>query len=297
MDPFSVPLQSIGNQMLSCQFAGIDRRWKLGGSGNEESPSCPRCASPNTKFCYYNNYSLTQPRYFCKSCRRYWTKGGSLRNVPVGGGCRKSRRSRAARAARANPFPAAHPNSNNRSAASTSSDDVDHDEQDRVHDIDMAAVFAKFLNQDSSPNSEIDQLNCADQESPSDEVDPSFALPINVIDPLMFLSQDTAGQGKQQIQGDGEVQEFMAGNDLDLLGLTPSMLAEGDLDGSMLAAGGGLWIDPESLSFPNSTWQHETLSSSSADHDWKIGSSSTNLMMMTGDNWNSTFDFPGFEVL
>ncbi|KAG0518262.1 hypothetical protein BDA96_09G160700 [Sorghum bicolor] len=58
----------------------------------EVAPSCPRCDSPNTKFCYYNNYSLSQPRYFCKGCRRYWTKGGSLRNVPVGGGCRKNRR-------------------------------------------------------------------------------------------------------------------------------------------------------------------------------------------------------------
>ncbi|KAJ8467725.1 hypothetical protein OPV22_030277 [Ensete ventricosum] len=55
--------------------------------------SCPRCNSSNTKFCYYNNYSLTQPRYFCKTCRRYWTEGGSLRNVPVGGGSRKNKRS------------------------------------------------------------------------------------------------------------------------------------------------------------------------------------------------------------
>jgi len=53
---------------------------------------CPRCDSPNTKFCYYNNYSLTQPRHFCKTCRRYWTKGGALRNVPIGGGCRKNKR-------------------------------------------------------------------------------------------------------------------------------------------------------------------------------------------------------------
>ncbi|KAG8385534.1 hypothetical protein BUALT_Bualt03G0055200 [Buddleja alternifolia] len=53
---------------------------------------CPRCDSSNTKFCYYNNYSLTQPRYFCKACRRYWTQGGTLRNVPVGGGCRKTKR-------------------------------------------------------------------------------------------------------------------------------------------------------------------------------------------------------------
>ncbi|KAL7141319.1 hypothetical protein ABFS83_08G045500 [Erythranthe nasuta] len=56
-----------------------------------ESLRCPRCDSPNTKFCYYNNYNLTQPRHFCKTCRRYWTKGGALRNVPIGGGCRKNK--------------------------------------------------------------------------------------------------------------------------------------------------------------------------------------------------------------
>ncbi|XP_058186820.1 dof zinc finger protein DOF5.7-like [Rhododendron vialii] len=60
----------------------------------EQALKCPRCDSPNTKFCYYNNYSLTQPRHFCKTCRRYWTKGGALRNVPIGGGCRKSKKSK-----------------------------------------------------------------------------------------------------------------------------------------------------------------------------------------------------------
>lgn len=59
---------------------------------NDQVIKCPRCESTHTKFCYYNNYSLTQPRYFCKACRRYWTKGGSLRNVPVGGGCRKNKK-------------------------------------------------------------------------------------------------------------------------------------------------------------------------------------------------------------
>ncbi|CAN4089518.1 unnamed protein product [Withania somnifera] len=58
----------------------------------EQAINCPRCNSINTKFCYYNNYSLSQPRYFCKTCRRYWTEGGSLRNVPVGGGSRKNKR-------------------------------------------------------------------------------------------------------------------------------------------------------------------------------------------------------------
>ncbi|KAI5665893.1 hypothetical protein M9H77_15746 [Catharanthus roseus] len=58
-----------------------------------ENLRCPRCDSTNTKFCYYNNYNLTQPRHFCKTCRRYWTKGGALRNVPIGGGCRKNKTS------------------------------------------------------------------------------------------------------------------------------------------------------------------------------------------------------------
>ncbi|KFK35828.1 hypothetical protein AALP_AA4G042500 [Arabis alpina] len=56
----------------------------------QEHLKCPRCDSSNTKFCYYNNYNLSQPRHYCKSCRRYWTKGGSLRNIPVGGGSRKN---------------------------------------------------------------------------------------------------------------------------------------------------------------------------------------------------------------
>ncbi|XP_065007304.1 dof zinc finger protein DOF1.1-like [Musa acuminata AAA Group] len=77
-----------------------DRRWK---PIVELAPNCPRCHSSNTKFCYYNNYSLSQPRYFCKGCRRYWTKGGSLRNVPVGGGCRKSRRAKSTKPSTVSP--------------------------------------------------------------------------------------------------------------------------------------------------------------------------------------------------
>ncbi|CAK9174725.1 unnamed protein product [Ilex paraguariensis] len=61
----------------------------------EAALKCPRCESTNTKFCYFNNYSLTQPRHFCKTCRRYWTRGGALRSVPVGGGCRRNKRSKA----------------------------------------------------------------------------------------------------------------------------------------------------------------------------------------------------------
>ncbi|CAN0876972.1 Dof zinc finger protein DOF5.4 [Linum grandiflorum] len=69
---------------------GADRRLRP----PQQHLHCPRCDSSNTKFCYYNNYNLSQPRHFCKGCRRYWTKGGVLRNVPVGGGCRKNKRSK-----------------------------------------------------------------------------------------------------------------------------------------------------------------------------------------------------------
>lgn len=56
---------------------------------------CPRCNSMDTKFCYYNNYNVNQPRHFCKNCQRYWTAGGTMRNVPVGAGRRKNKGSSA----------------------------------------------------------------------------------------------------------------------------------------------------------------------------------------------------------
>ncbi|XP_060192964.1 dof zinc finger protein DOF1.2 [Lycium barbarum] len=122
-------------------------------SNIEQAPNCPRCASTNTKFCYYNNYSLSQPRYFCKACRRYWTKGGSLRNVPVGGGCRKSRRSKSSRKDD-NTLQTSSPLLSEAAGA----------------DIDLADVFAKYLNQGAT--SDHDQDNIL-QESPLADQDSS----------------------------------------------------------------------------------------------------------------------------
>ncbi|KAK1389721.1 Dof zinc finger protein DOF3.5 [Heracleum sosnowskyi] len=120
----------------------------------EICPACPRCGSSNTKFCYYNNYSLTQPRYFCKGCRRYWTKGGSLRNVPVGGGCRKARRSKAVRIARhgvssrfiTSGDSRGDPNCNSMPESSTNPSSSN---------IDLAVVYANFLNQQPQSPQEI----------------------------------------------------------------------------------------------------------------------------------------------
>ncbi|KAL2321837.1 hypothetical protein Fmac_026216 [Flemingia macrophylla] len=80
---------SPSGDMLPCSRPMTERRLR---PPQEQALKCPRCESTHTKFCYYNNYSLSQPRYFCKTCRRYWTKGGTLRNIPVGGGCRKNKK-------------------------------------------------------------------------------------------------------------------------------------------------------------------------------------------------------------
>lgn len=38
-------------------------------------PCCPRCNSNDTKFCYYNNHNVKQPRYYCRvSTAQGWSR-------------------------------------------------------------------------------------------------------------------------------------------------------------------------------------------------------------------------------
>ncbi|KAL6653061.1 hypothetical protein ACP70R_011986 [Stipagrostis hirtigluma subsp. patula] len=68
----------------------MPERARLAGMPQPDSGlKCPRCDSTNTKFCYFNNYSLKQPRHFCRACRRHWTRGGTHRSIPVGSGYRR----------------------------------------------------------------------------------------------------------------------------------------------------------------------------------------------------------------
>ncbi|KAJ3677916.1 hypothetical protein LUZ60_001719 [Juncus effusus] len=149
------------------------RQWK---PEIEIAPNCPRCDSSNTKFCYYNNYSLSQPRYFCKGCRRYWTKGGSLRNVPVGGGCRKNRRAKPVRqqSGQVQVRPDlvldgmvgnGNPSSGSNQSGSSSSDGSS---------IDMAVLYNKYLNQPDGTITMSDSVN-----NLSDCVNPNFQFPSN----------------------------------------------------------------------------------------------------------------------
>ncbi|XP_010232130.1 dof zinc finger protein DOF1.5 [Brachypodium distachyon] len=69
-------------------------------AGGEPLP-CPRCGSRETKFCYFNNYNVRQPRHLCRACRRYWTAGGALRRVASASPGRRRPRPNAARSAAA----------------------------------------------------------------------------------------------------------------------------------------------------------------------------------------------------
>ncbi|RDX66555.1 Cyclic dof factor 4, partial [Mucuna pruriens] len=87
---------SEGIKLFGTTITLCGRERKEDKKGTEEKRpekiiACPRCKSMETKFCYFNNYNVNQPRHFCKACQRYWTAGGALRNVPVGAGRRKAK--------------------------------------------------------------------------------------------------------------------------------------------------------------------------------------------------------------
>ncbi|KAH7833176.1 hypothetical protein Vadar_003758 [Vaccinium darrowii] len=234
----------------------MERRWK---SNVEVAPNCPRCASPNTKFCYYNNYSLSQPRYFCKGCRRYWTKGGSLRNVPVGGGCRKSRRSKAA----------SRPSADDRGVSAISLDICPSPPSSLTggpngSGIDMADVFAKYLNPNSS--------NGSDFTGTSDQV-------IEESDPFV-LGISHGFSGSDPSREEDQIQEF-SGEDP----ICFDMVSD-ELDQELL------WSEAATTTFPNFEWQptvemQELESFSTVDDQSKI---SANII---GDNW-SMFDLSAY---
>uniref|UniRef100_A0A6N2LBX0 Dof-type domain-containing protein n=1 Tax=Salix viminalis TaxID=40686 RepID=A0A6N2LBX0_SALVM len=52
---------------------------------------CPRCIQIQSLLLQQLQREPT--RHFCKNCQRYWTAGGTMRNVPVGAGRRKNKNS------------------------------------------------------------------------------------------------------------------------------------------------------------------------------------------------------------
>ncbi|KAL6213987.1 hypothetical protein ACLB2K_013425 [Fragaria x ananassa] len=289
-------------QMLQCQSGqplimnSQKPSWK---PHVEIAPNCPRCASSNTKFCYYNNYSLSQPRYFCKGCRRYWTKGGSLRNVPVGGGCRKNRRSRSARLSQADRISMSY---YRRDSSSSSGDDLSEQhskEGANGSDIDMAAVFANFLNQNSSnghdPNlvgSESIPDNVHDANALSDHSQNSSNLAEDLLESVELLQglvlpdhdlqQSHEEDNIHNIMGNHQSHQDLSIHEFGLQGL----LDDEDV----------FWSDTTASLTSNTTsfnWQELDNSFPSDDDDhMKISTTTTNLC---SENWSS-FDFSGLGV-
>ncbi|KAL6209294.1 hypothetical protein ACLB2K_020236 [Fragaria x ananassa] len=289
-------------QMLQCQSGqplimnSQKPSWK---PHVEIAPNCPRCASSNTKFCYYNNYSLSQPRYFCKGCRRYWTKGGSLRNVPVGGGCRKNRRSRSARLSQVERISMSY---YRRNSSSSSGDDLSEQhskERANGSDIDMAAVFANFLNQNSSnghdPNlvgsesipDDVHDANALSDHSqnssnPAEDLLESVELLQGLVLPDYDHQQSHEEDNIHNIMGNHQYHQDLSIHEFGLQGL----LDDEDV----------FWSDSTASLTSNTTsfnWQELDNSFPSDDDDhMKISTTTTNLC---SENWSS-FDFSGLGI-
>ncbi|KVH98804.1 dof zinc finger protein DOF1.2-like [Cynara cardunculus var. scolymus] len=245
--------------MLHYPQRPLENRWK---PSVEIAPNCPRCASPNTKFCYYNNYSLSQPRYFCKGCRRYWTKGGSLRNVPVGGGCRKNRRSRPARSSQTGGGGSLG-YLNNPSCSGDSAN-----ESPERSNIDLADVFAKFLNQNS------DQ---ADLEIVGEDSSSGIGIEMPVCDSTEEVELQNMVIQDPFMGDDNEIEEFMVQN-TNLLELHDILNEELPQEIS--------WSD-ETTTLSSFTWQQDFEPFICNNDDLNISAD------VVTDNWSpATLDLP-----
>ncbi|GAU32542.1 hypothetical protein TSUD_64370 [Trifolium subterraneum] len=125
----------------------------------QQALRCPRCDSSNTKFCYYNNYSLSQPRHFCKACKRYWTRGGTLRNVPVGGGCRKNKRLKRPNHSSSNNNNIDSPSSSNPTSVTANSNPSSQQQQQQQHHSFDVASTSNHINSLLYGNSCHDVMN------------------------------------------------------------------------------------------------------------------------------------------
>ncbi|CAA3007227.1 dof zinc finger [Olea europaea subsp. europaea] len=203
---------SPSRDMLTCSRPLIERRLR---PPHDQALKCPRCDSTNTKFCYYNNYSLSQPRYFCKTCRRYWTKGGTLRNIPVGGGCRKNKKI---------------------SSKKSSDDHVPNHQSSSSSVPNQQSPVGILSSDDHNLNPTELQLSFPDQmqfshfSNNSFLTNPSFNILENPITPVDFMDN------KYDFLGNGDFGNMM-GNSQNLQGICSpffGMNLDGNMSGTML---------------------------------------------------------------
>ncbi|KAJ4831786.1 hypothetical protein Tsubulata_042811 [Turnera subulata] len=291
----------------------------------EIAPNCPRCASPNTKFCYYNNYSLSQPRYFCKGCRRYWTRGGSLRNVPVGGGCRKYRRPKSSsRTNISKPVASSYLNALDQSSSPSSTaspDSMSRPNGANGSDIDLAVVFAKFLNQDSS--SEPDQSTSVSAEdhlpsraaeelgNVSDDTtliqhsvpsDDHGMIQCQKLSNIMIQDLDLLVEERSQVQLVGNIkdqedtsfrQELLPSSpDLNSFGGLQSLLGD-----QVLLQDDAVWSSDDATPGPSTVAWQSILQLQDLDDSFSVVDDHHHLMVEANSNSWSSLDLSGLEVL
>ncbi|KAL9245090.1 hypothetical protein vseg_018783 [Gypsophila vaccaria] len=271
-------MEMSSDQMFQCPPVPsmmMDRRWR---ANVDPAPNCPRCASSNTKFCYYNNYSLSQPRFFCKGCRRYWTRGGSLRSVPVGGGCRKSRRSRSAKASLSGS-----------SVVNISS--LDYSQELGGPDIDMAAVFAKYLNHDQrilgqEINEATNTTSTTSSEASHDSLTSSSCGMDNVFESQLFADDFLNPESQvmkslipdhKQVQEEEPIQGF----------INPELASFDDIIEDVF------WSEDSNMS--SLTWQPIAQSQEFDSALLPVDQYDVSTDLVSTDNW-SYFDNSGFEV-
>ncbi|KAK9748820.1 hypothetical protein RND81_02G082800 [Saponaria officinalis] len=275
-------METSSDQLFQCPPVPtmmMDRRWR---ANVDPAPNCPRCASSNTKFCYYNNYSLSQPRFFCKGCRRYWTRGGSLRSVPVGGGCRKSRRSRSVKSSLSSSSVV------NTSPIMSS----DCSQESGCPDIDMAAVFAKYLNHDhGNLGQEINEATnttpTTSSEASHDSLTSSSCGMENVFESHMFADDflDPESQVMKSLNPDHnhQVQEEEAVPGF----INPDLASFDDIIEDVF------WSEDSNMS--DLTWQPITQSREFDSALLPVDQYDVSTDLVSTDNW-SYFDNSGFEV-
>lgn len=196
--------------------------------------------------------------------------------MPVGGGCRKNRRAKSASRLServstnySKSFSGFDDNTNEQIKGCSS--DGDSAGQASGADIDMAAVFAKFLN-DRSSNSDNFPEEFVSQEF--DNVSNSFAPDSIQNDPILEeFNGILVGEKQQQCQNFLEMSDVNNAN--------AALELQTLLDDEVV----------QDFSW-QSVFQLQEFDSFAANHDQLLASSNP-----MNDNWSNSFDFPaGFEV-
>lgn len=226
-----------------------------------------------------------------------------MRNVPVGGGCRKKRRGRSVRVSQADRVSLSyyHRNSSSSSGDDPSSEDYSKEGGANGSDIDLAVVFANFLNQNSGidhdPNlvgseslrdDDHERNALSDHSQISSNTAEDLLEPVELLEGLVLPDH----QVHQQLQEEDIIQNFMASQHHHDMSVH-----EFGLQG-LLGVEDVFWSNATTTSLTSTTtnsftWQELDNSFPSDDDDhMKISTTTTTLC---SDNWSS-FDFSGFEV-